>query len=1029
MFNHSLAFDSPGYLLLLLLLPVMWWLSFAGLSGLGRWRRIVALVLRSVVFSAIVLALADVQYQRRSDKLAVIYLLDQSLSIPIEQRLEMGKYVNASIEEHRKDFGDGRFEDRYAVIVFGRDAGVEMPLVDVGISLPRRVETILDPEYSDLATAIQRAKAMFPFDSAKRIVLVTDGNQNLGNAQREAKAATAAGVSIDVVPVMLVPRNEVAVEKIDVPANARRGQPFEMRVVLGNDAPEGSERSVAGKLRIVRKTGEREETIVTQEIVVPPGKRVFTISEEIDQPDFYTYEAKFSPDDPEADGMTQNNVASAFSHVRGKGQVLLIENWDKLGEFDHLVERLRNEDIAVTVTPSDRLFTSLAELQRYDCVVLANVSRSTGTDGDNISSFSDDQISMLVRNTREMGCGLIMLGGPDTYGAGGWTNTELEKAMPVDFEIKNTKVVPVGALVLMMHAGEMPRSNYWQKRIAFESIKILGSRDYCGLVQWNGTEQWLWGQSKGGLIVVGPNRKMMQARTDRMTIGDMPQFDPALKMAATAFAGVPQAAVKHMIIISDGDPTPSTAATRRRLKQLGVKVSTVAVGSHGKIGSTEMQRIATTTGGKYYVVKSPKALPKIYQREARRIARPLVYERDTPFRPAIVSQHEMLQGVEDGVPPITGFVLTTVKENPLVEVLLQSPQPTTEKNSTVLAAWTYGAGKTVALTTDAGNRWANRWSDWDGYDKLFSQMVRWAMRPTSDLDNFSVATSVREGKTQVVITATDGEDVFLNDQSMTGSVVAPDMASIPLRIEQTAPGRYVGEFPSDLAGSYLIVVNPGPGRSPIRTGVNVGYSAEYRDNETNMALLKSLASMSAKNGPAGVLSEVGLDLSRPDELLAANPFRRDMPPAIANQSIWPWIILLGSCVFFADVFVRRVQVDFAWLLPILARGRDWVLRREAAVAVPETMGRLRSRKREINEQIEGRRAATRFEEPVDAADSTESIDAVAEASASVSPVKRKPQQPTDKTAEQEVGPSYTERLLKAKRQVWQDRDKGSGDKK
>ena len=160
------------------------------------------------------------------------------------------------------------------------------------------------------------------------------------------------------------------------------------------------------------------------------------------------------------------------------------------------------------------------------------------------------------------------------------------------------------------------------------------------------------------------------------------------------------------------------------------------------------------------------------------------------------------------MPPISGFVLTSVKENPLVEVLLRSPQPATEKNSTVLATWTYGAGKAVALTTDAGNRWADRWTEWEGYDKLFSQIVRWAMRPTGDAGNFSVATNVRDGKTQVVITALDDDDQFLNNQSMSGTAVAPDMTSIPFRIEQTAPGRYVGEFPSDLAGSYLIVVNP-----------------------------------------------------------------------------------------------------------------------------------------------------------------------------------------------------------------------------
>jgi len=1012
MFRHSVAFDSSGYLLLLLLLPVLWWLSFHSLAGLGKWRRLVVLTLRSLVLAIIVLALADMQYQRRSDQLTVIYVLDQSLSIPTDQRQTMIQYVNDSLDAHFKEAN----EDRYAVIVFGRNASVEMPLVDVKIPLSSRVETVLDPEYTDIATAIQRAKAMFPYDSAKRIVLVTDGNQNLADARREARSAAASGVSIDVVPVVLSARNEVAVEKVDLPASARRGQPFELRVVLRNDAPEGSERTVAGKLRIVRKAGDNEETIVVQDVEVPPGKRVFSISEEIFQPDFYTYEAHFTPNDPTDDGMTQNNEASAFTHVRGKGNVLLIENWDKQGEFDFLVDRLRNEEIAVTVVPSDRLFNSLAELQRYDSVILANVSRSTGTSGDNITSFSDAQISMLVRNTREMGCGLVMMGGPDTFGAGGWTNTELEKAMPVDFEIKSAKVTPVGALVLMMHAGEMPKANYWQKRIAAESIKMLGSRDYCGLVQWNGGDQWLWGQSKGGLIRVGPNRKMMLGQVDRMMIGDMPAFDGALKMAAAAFAGVKDAAVKHMIIISDGDPTPPTRGTIQALIQQGVKVSTVAVGSHGFLGSSELRKIATATGGKYYEVKNARALPKIYQKETRRIARPLVKEPKPPVRPVIVSQHEIIDGLEGAFPPIEGFMLTTVKQNPLVEVVLRSPVPVDERYSAVLATWTYGAGKAVALTTDAGNRWANQWTEWEGYDKLFSQMIRWSMRPTGDLGNFTVATNVREGSTQVIITALDQNEQFLNDQAISGTVVAPDMTSMPLRIEQTAPGRYVGQFPSDQAGSYLIVVNTGTGGAPIRTGVNVGYSAEYRNNQTNMALLRTLAKLPAKDGPPGELVEVGLGAEQLDQSVLSNPFRRDLAPAVANRSIWPWLVLVGSCLFFADVFVRRVQIQFEWLWKMLARARDSLLRRQRPVPVPVTMSRLRSRKREVGKQIESRRSTARFESSADAPEATESI------LPTVKPTAKSPEQTKDELEEKPAEESYTERLLKAKRRVWQDRD-------
>ena len=137
-------------------------------------------------------------------------------------------------------------------------------------------------------------------------------------------------------------------------------------------------------------------------------------------------------------------------------------------------------------------------------------------------------------------------------------------------------------------------------------------------------------------------------------------------------------------------------------------MTTVAVGSHGPAGSATLQNIATQLGGKYYVVNNANALPKIFQREARRIARPLVYEPNPPVSPQITTQHEIVQGLGNTFPPMSGFVLTSVKENSLVDVILTSPLPTESQNSTILAAWTYGLGKTVAFTTDAGQRWATR---------------------------------------------------------------------------------------------------------------------------------------------------------------------------------------------------------------------------------------------------------------------------------------------------------------------------------
>ena len=183
--------------------------------------------------------------------------------------------------------------------------------------------------------------------------------------------------------------------------------------------------------------------------------------------------------------------------------------------------------------PSNRLFTSLPELQRYDTVILADVPRASGEDAASVSSFSDEQIKMLVRNTEELGCGLIMIGGPNSFGAGGWTNTELEKAMPVDFQIKSAKVVPVGALVLNMHAGEIPQANYWQKVIAQEAIKALGPRDYCGLVSLERHRSMAVGASarRHGARRAESADDALAASTG-WTIGDMPDFDPGMKKAA-----------------------------------------------------------------------------------------------------------------------------------------------------------------------------------------------------------------------------------------------------------------------------------------------------------------------------------------------------------------------------------------------------------------------------------------------------------------------------------------------------------------
>lgn len=1011
MLDYRISFEAPWYLLLLGIVPWLWWFSYRRMALLGAGRRLSALLLRSLVLILLVLAMAEAQVVHISQRLTVIYLLDQSLSIPAEQRRAMIRYVNGVIAKHRQQ------KDRAGVIVFGRDALIEIPPFDDTVQMPLLIESLLDPESTDLAGAMRLAQASFSEDSAKRIVLVSDGNENLGHAVEQAQAMAGAGVGIDVLPVPFESQGEIIVERLVMPNDVRRGQPFDLKVVVSNSrtAEAGPAGKVPGKLVIRQRAGDQSQVVSEEHIELPPGKSVYTIRQQLNTPSFYTYEAEFFPDEAGDDTMRQNNKATAFTQIRGKGQVLLIvdaEDGEAVPQYQPLVASLGRRNYETTVRPSNQAFASLAELQQFDTVVLGNVPRE---------HMTDEQIRMLVRNTQQMGAGLVMLGGPNSFGAGGWANTELEKAMPVDFQIKSVKVAPRGALAMVMHASEIPEGNYWQKIIAQQALQALGDRDYCGVIQWAGTTQWLWGR---GMTEVGGARPQMLAAIDRMTPQDMPDFDPGLVAAHKEFARLDsdanaQVAVKHMIVISDGDPSPPSRAVVNNLVRLKVTISTVAVAAHGPAESDRLSQLAKDTGGKFYKVNNPRALPKIFQREARRVAQPLILESQEGLTPKVRYPHEMLSGLEGALPPVHGFVMTSLKENPLVEVSLVSPQPPNEKNATLLASWTYGLGRTVVFTTDCGARWARRWGDWAGYDKFFGQVIGWSMRPAGDEGNFAISTETVDGQVRVVVTALDKNDEFLNFLSLTGTVVGPNLEPLSLKMEQTAPGRYVGDFPARDAGSYFLMLNPGAGKAPLRTGVTVPYSDEFRVKATNRSLMEQLAQLTPRGGAAGKVIEPEGSLEKFEPLLALNSFRHDLARASSSQDIWFLLVLGACCLFFLDVFVRRVQVSFAWVGPLAGRLWDRILQRQPETSQPEMIERLRSRKAEVVEQVDRFKAAARFE-PTESTPGPSEIQELSEPAGGR--VAAPSAQETSIAAETQEENSYTSRLLKAKKKAWQERD-------
>jgi Mg-chelatase subunit ChlD len=1000
------SFDQPAWLLLLLvLLPLVWFTGWKSLSGLGRWRFWTALAFRSALLVLLVCALAEIQLVRISQRIVTLFLVDQSASIDPQGRQAAFDYVNAAVAKYR----DPKVQDAAGLIVFGAEAQIEHAPSTFG-PMPHKLESTLDDGRTNLAGGMRLAKASFPADAAKRVVLLSDGNQNVGDALAEARDLASSGIGIDVVPLAHGAPGDIVVERVTAPAGVRVGTVFDVQVLIDYRLPPANEfrpaaaDEVAGRLTIFRKAAGHSELVGEQDVTLRPGKQMFQFRQQLTEAAFYTYEARFVPADKKHDHYSQNNTATAFTHLQGRGRVLLIVNAEQPNEFDNLASLLRKHELEVTVQPTSALFTTLAELQDYDCVVLANVPRTTSSLTGTATQFTDEQISLLVKNVEQLGAGLVMLGGIDSFGAGDWANTELEKALPVDLQIKNSKVMASTALMLVIDkSGSMAGQKLeLTKGSAVAAVNLLSPLDSIGVIAFDDGHNEVVSLQK----IEGKSHQIKN-RIMQIGSGGGTNMETAVKRGYDRLLKS-RAAVKHMIILTDGQ----TAGTGYQnlasdMRKRNITTTTVAVGNDAAKGL--LQEIALRGGGKFYLATNPRILPGIFTRETRRVARPLIYESDAPMPLIRNQQHEILTGISADLPPITGYILTTLKENPLVEAPLLAPQPGSP-NNTVLAAWTYGLGRTVAFTTDSGQRWAKHWNDSADKEKLFVQMIRWSMRPLLDQGNFTVNTLVRDGELEVNVQALTKDGDFINNLPMTATITGDDNSTKgELLLEQTGPGRYRGRVPLPYAGTYLLGIQPGPGMGMLRTGVNVPSSAEYRDVTANEELLLSLASLKPDGGKHGEVIRLPEDPRQWGQFPGPDVFRRDLAPGRALTGVWPTVVLIGACLFFFDVFNRRVQIPWDAFQAYFAR----LFKRQTVPEVAHPLDRLQATKRMIRESTTSSRHWTPPE-----------VDAPPLNAGPESLVSEPQTQPVvAETTPAEPEEDYSQRLLKRLREI-RSKDKG-----
>ena len=874
----ALPFDfrHPEWLWLIILVPVLVLASLRSLVALEPTRRLLALMVRCTLIVLIAFCLADVRAVKRSDDLTVIFLMDRSHSVE-------------ATESYQEDFirracQDLPSDDRVGLIDFARSPFLQQKPMEGGFFIqPGRLPAMPYTDRTDIASALRLAMAMFPEDTAKRIVLMTDGNDNMGDALSEARRAQADGIPIDVVPLWYQHGNEVYFERMIAPAHADEGEPVSLRMVLHSHKTATGTITVYQNGRLVPLAADQSR------VELRPGSNTFFVKLPVRESGTQTFEAVFRPDAPSMDAVALNYSSSAFTFVSGSPRVLLIT--DNPDHDAPLADALRSENIRLDMKTTDELGEfSLPQMMNYAAILLANVPAA---------SFIERQQKELAIFVRDLGSGLIMLGGEEGFGAGGWIGTPVEEVMPVGFEIKHKKVIPKGALVLIMHSCEIARGNYWGKEMAKKSVDTISSRDYIGVLAYSFSPS---GENWEVPLQPAANKAAVKARIDRMQNGDMPDFARTMEMALEELTAgrARDAAQKHVIIFSDGDAQPPTPELVTKFADQKITVSTIAIGWGQHVQQKTLLEIAKRTGGRFYDARNPRALPQIFTKESKVVRRPLIV--DEPFQPRVIpGDSEILLGsqfVSDGIPTLGGMVLTSPKPDP--NVMVSIVRPTQDGEDPVLAYWQHGLGKTVAFTSGFWPRWGTEWTNWTGFAKFWAQTVRWCMRQDTPA-NFDSATRIDGEHGRITIDALDRDASYLNNLDLRAKLIAPDREAIPLTFSQTGPGNYQADFDAALSGQYLASVQVFDGErflGTIRTGVSVPFSPEYRELSTNEALLRRVAQVSGGRW---------LDM----EPERAEVFAHDLPPAVARRPVWVWVLSwLLLPLFLLDVASRRLA---SWL--------------------------------------------------------------------------------------------------------------------
>ena len=370
------------------------------------------------------------------------------------------------------------------------------------------------------------------------------------------------------------------------------------------DSAEGFE--VKGKIESLRDAPARVKLLRDgflareQEVQLQAGANQVNFRESLKERGSHTYELLVEARD---DTLAENNLLQGVVEVQGPPRVLLLSAQKEGQRF--LSRVLQVQGYAVVESAPEANPLTLPELSSFDLVVL-----------DNVPAFqlSYAKMETIEKYVRDLGGGLLVIGGSQSYGAGGYYRTPLERILPVDMRPPaRLDLPPVALLFVLDKSGSMgagPEGSTkldLAKAAAIAAADVMNPTDQVGILSFDAAWDWTLPfrpVGKGEWISEG----LASLRSDGGT--------DLYKAVLTAYRGIAtkQAAIKHVIVLSDGltDKADFHGLVQRMARD-GITVSTVSVGNDADVQL--MADIAKDGKGRGYVALDSRTIPQIFTTE------------------------------------------------------------------------------------------------------------------------------------------------------------------------------------------------------------------------------------------------------------------------------------------------------------------------------------------------------------------------------------------------------------------------------